>query len=283
MSNINFNDIQLNEWNNNRLCNPLSKRKIKENGSVYKKIKKLYDEQNKTTAANLCPSLEEDVIVDSYQNYRRNKTDPILLLDLPLNNMNDKDLFKFEYKWNPYTGERLKEKDECGALYFDPNSLIHYFYTNRLNNLWIPDSYENNDYIQGHYGDAVGNSPDFEVVGRGKHIEWYLFRLPIIDCYLMKDHFLQSVTMGPILTDKEIKHIYNLSKRYKNFYKDTFGYKRPNLVKIKELYDIAVNPCDLTELNETLASNNLNLSEYEIQQIKFQINTDAVKSLIHFK
>ena len=61
-----------------------------------------------------------------------------------------------------------------------------------------------------------------------------------------------------------------------NFYKDTFGYKRPNLVKIKELYDIAVNPCKLPELYN-------DISEAEIEQIRFEINSDSVKSLIAFK
>ena len=217
--------------------------------------------------------------VDNYECYRRNKIDPILLLDLPLNNMKVKDLFKFEYKWNPYTGERLSEKDECGPLYFDPNSLIHYFYINRLNNLWIPESYIGNDYIQGHHGDALGKFPNFEIVGRGEHPEWYLFRLPIIDCYLMKDHFLQSVTMGPILTNAEIKQIYSLSKRYKKFYKDTFGYHRPNIIRMKELYDDAVNPCDMIH---TLYNNIDTVSEHEMEQIKFQMNSDAVKTLISF-
>ena len=267
MSKINLTDNQLIEWNNNRSYNPLSKRKIKQDGPIYKKIKQIYDDKIKN---------KQDIIVDNYQNHRRNKIDPILLTDLPLNNMKEKDLFKFEYKWNPYTGERLNEKDECGPLYFDPNSLIHYFHSNRLNNLWISEAYENNEYVQGHYGDALGKFPDFEIVGRGKHPEWYLFRLPIVDCYLMKDHFLQSITMGPILTNKEIKNIYNLSKRYKNFYKDTFGYKRPNLVKMKEIYDIATNPCNLYELCKG------SINEYELEQIKFQINSDAVKSLISF-
>ena len=118
MSKINLTDNQLIEWNNNRSYNPLSKRKIKQDGPIYKKIKQIYDDKIKN---------KQDIIVDNYQNNRRNKIDPILLTDLPLNNMKEKDLFKFEYKWNPYTGERLNEKDECGPLYFDPNSLIHYF------------------------------------------------------------------------------------------------------------------------------------------------------------
>ena len=71
------------------------------------------------------------------------------------------------------------------SLYFDPNTLIHYFYINRLKNLWIDESIEDGNYYQGHYGYAVGNGPDFEIKGRGKHPDWYLFRLPIIDCYMI--------------------------------------------------------------------------------------------------
>jgi len=279
MSNIKISELQLIEWNDNRLYNPLTKRKIKENGFIFKKIKKMYDQKTKDDAVKKDDTDEEIEKVDNYECYRRNKIDPILLLDLPLNNMKVKDLFKFEYKWNPYTGERLSEKDECGPLYFDPNSLIHYFYINRLNNLWIPESYIGNDYIQGHHGDALGKFPNFEIVGRGEHPEWYLFRLPIIDCYLMKDHFLQSVTMGPILTNAEIKQIYSLSKRYKKFYKDTFGYHRPNIIRMKELYDDAVNPCDMIH---TLYNNIDTVSEHEMEQIKFQMNSDAVKTLISF-
>ena len=279
MSNIKISELQLIEWNDNRLYNPLTKRKNKENGYIIKKIKKMYDQKTKDDAVKKDDTDEEIEKVDNYECYRRNKIDPILLLDLPLNNMKVKDLFKFEYKWNPYTGERLSEKDECGPLYFDPNSLIHYFYINRLNNLWIPESYIGNDYIQGHHGDALGKFPNFEIVGRGEHPEWYLFRLPIIDCYLMKDHFLQSVTMGPILTNAEIKQIYSLSKRYKKFYKDTFGYHRPNIIRMKELYDDAVNPCDMIH---TLYNNIDTVSEHEMEQIKFQMNSDAVKTLISF-
>ena len=42
-------------------------------------------------------------------------------------------------------------------------------------------------------------------MGRGKHPEMYLFILPIIDCYLEEGFNMMEVTMGPILTDKEVK------------------------------------------------------------------------------
>ncbi len=270
----NITNEQLSEWFNNKTSNPVSKRKIKINGPIYKKIYKLYKQRIKINDTN--NSNIENKIFNNYENYRRNKIDPILLIDLPLNNMQEKDLFKFDLKWNPYTGERLKEKDINGPLYFDPNILINYFYINRLNNLWIDEYFDGNDYIQGHYGDALGKYPNFEIKGRGKHPDWYLFRLPIIDCYFDKDHSLQTVTMGPILNDKEIKRIYTLSKRYKIFYKDMFGIKRPNIIKMKHHYDNAVNP--------NIEYNSLeDLSKDEINQIKFDINSAAVKELIKFK
>ena len=273
---VNINQItndQLITWFNNKTINPVSNRKIKNNGPMFKKLKKLYDSRITNTPVS---SPKNKKIFNDYENYRRNKIDPILLLDLPLNDMEEKDLFKFEYKWDPYTGIRSKQKDPNGALYFDPNVLINYFYMNRLNNLWVNDYFDGNDYIQGHYGDALGKYPNFEIKGRGPHPEWYLFRLPIIDCYLEKDHSLQMVTMGPILTDKEIKKIYTLSKRYKKFYKETFGVKRPNIVKMKQIYDKAVNP--------NLEYNNLEgFTQSEINMVKFDLNSTAVKNLIVFK
>ena len=45
---------------------------------------------------------------------------------------------------------------------------------------------------------------------------------------------------------------------------------------MKELYDIAVNPCKISEIYN-------DISELEMQQIKFELNSDAVRSLISFK
>ena len=47
MSNIKISELQLIEWNDNRLYNPLTKRKIKETGFIFKKIKKMYDQKTR--------------------------------------------------------------------------------------------------------------------------------------------------------------------------------------------------------------------------------------------
>lgn len=218
------------KWEANKLLNPITNRKIKLNGPTYKKY---YTEYTK-----LIQQKNNNKFIDSYKIYRKEKIDPLLHISLPINDKySDKNLFKFEYKWNPYTGERLNVIEEHGPLYFDPDTLIHYFYVNRLNNLW---NYTN-DNFNGYYGDALGKGPNFYIVGRGDFRNWYLFRLPIPDCYLYKDHNLQSVTMGPILTDKEIKEIYTKAKRYGNNYFTNYKKKRPNLIKLKQYYEKAIN------------------------------------------
>lgn len=256
---------QLIKWNINPLYNPLSGRKIKNNGPTYKTLKKLYNKRfiNKE---------------ENYNLFRIDIIDPILLVNLPINNLTINDLFKFDYIWNPYSGNRFLKKDDVGPLYFDPNSLIHYFYINRLNNIWISESYEDGYFIQGHYGDAIGKYPKFTIKSRGDHPEWYLFRLPIIDCYLNKNHYHQSITMGPILNDDEIKKNYNLAKKNKNIFFDTYKYKLPNLIKLKELYDLAVNPLD--EYDKIYKNN---FSNNEINKLKFKTNINAVNKLIKFK
>lgn len=235
-----LNEEQIIQWCNNKEYNPLTKRKIKANGPTYKKLKKCYDlylRKKEEKDAN-------EIIIDNYLTNRRNKIDPILLIELPINSMNDKDIFKFNYQWNPYTGSRtIIEKN--GPLCFDPDTLIHYFYTNRLRGLWTPGHFEYEDgenfWCEGSYGDCVGNGPEFNIKSRGNHPERYLFRLPIPDCYLTKNHFEQSITMGPTLNDEEIKDLYKLSKKYKDNYKLRFNKERPNLLTMKKWYEIAIS------------------------------------------
>ena len=60
MTELNLTKKHLVEWGKNKLLNPLTKRKIKENGPVYKKIKKQYDITMKEVIQN-----------DNYEYYRR--------------------------------------------------------------------------------------------------------------------------------------------------------------------------------------------------------------------
>jgi len=167
-----------------------------------------------------------------YKKLRKEKLDPILLTE-------SDNPFKFHFKWNPYTGAR-NGIDENGPLCFDPDNLIRYFHMNRLNNLWINPTDDAGGYYQGYYGDALGQGPNFNIRGRGEHPEWNLFRLPIMDCYLAKDHNEQFITMGPLLTELEIKEIYRLSELDKKAYKKNFGERKPNLQNMYQYYSYSV-------------------------------------------
>ena len=254
---------ELVKWSKNKLINPRSGRKITQTGKIYKILEKSLKNTN-------MPKLVE--IIDTYRDFRDKNIDPILLEELPVEGYENKKYFKFKFKWNPYTGER-GEIDTNGYLAFDPDTLIHFFYSNRTNYLWETS---NNDYT-GYYGDAVGNGPNFEIIGRGKHPDWNLFRLPIVDCYLIKDHCYQSVTMGPLLEEREIKEIDKLAKKYKSNYKNKFNMKRPSLHKLYQLYQEAINPNPDIGIPDNVIPF---VDENFVKIKKHNANVDAVKKLI---
>jgi hypothetical protein len=278
-----LNDLQIVEWYNKPTINPKTKRKIKVDGPVYKKLKKYnsYDKyliKKKILEKNKEEEEEDknEIITDRYITYRREKIDPLLYESIPLlKNMTEDDLYKFEYKWNPYTGIRTII-DSNGPLWFDPDTLIHHFYISRLRGLWTSGYYETDEianeeiWNQGMYGDCVGNGPDFNNNSRGgKHQERYLFRLPIPDCYLPENHFRQAITMGPILNDKEIIEIYKLANKYGNNYEKRFNKKRPKLKQMKKWYEIAISktPEKLTNyVTEGLEGDILNEIREEINR-----------------
>ena len=63
------------EWENNKMKNPYTGKKIKENGPTYKKLKKIYD------------------------NYIKNELSP-------LNSIEDKDIISFKTIWTEINGEK---------------------------------------------------------------------------------------------------------------------------------------------------------------------------------
>ena len=133
---------------------------------------------------------------------------------------------------------------------------------------------DNTGYYEGYFDDGVGAGEDFFLPGRDYHPEWYIFRLPIIDCYLTKDHRKQHITFGPKLTDDEIKDIEVKANKRPNNYKKLFGVNRPSLTIMKKLYDnaIATEP-ELPFKDTTLTKNKL-------CKLYNKINRDSVQALI---
>jgi len=171
---------------------------------------------------------------ETYRTMRELKLDPITHEKVP------EDLqFKFEYMWDPITGERLG-KDKYGPLYFNVINLSKNFYYNRLRLLWTEGEIENGIRYEGYYGDGVEAGQDLFINGRGDHKHMHLFRLPIIDCYLPEKFSMSIITMGPLLNNNEIKEIQDKIDSYYNKQKKPIKKIRFNLCHMKECYDFAI-------------------------------------------
>lgn len=216
-----------------------------------------------------------DSTTTEYYRVMRERKMNVILHDTQ--NYNPLQAFTFKYQWDPYTGERSKELDPYGPLYFHPDDLIRYFYTNRLNMLWTEPIDEGNSgyYYEGMYGDAVGAGENIYIPSRGHYPENYLFRLPIVDCYIEKNSDMSIVTMGPKLNDDELIQIENLANTYypKN-YKNVYKTPRPSLTKLKQLYDQAINPTpDISQIESLY-------KKLSIEELYNKANCLAVDELV---
>ena len=209
----------------------------------------------------------EDRTTEYYKTLRIRKMDPLINIDL-----DDDTSFKFKYMWDSYTGER-KEPDPFGPLYFDADSLIHYYYVNRLKNLWNEPVDEINGLYEGYYDMLLGSGNNINIIGRGECPEKYLFRIPIIDCYLEKDYNKSIITMGPRLTDEEAKEIDTIAQKHPLNYKAMFSKTRPSLYKMKKYYDEAIND------NPNITLRIIDYSEEKIKELKYFANCKAVDKL----
>lgn len=187
---------------------------------------------------------------ETYRIKRQFKIDPLTDQEIP-NNM----IFEYKYRWDPYTGEVLDE-DPIGPLCFNALTLYNYYYSNRFKGLWNPPAGQ----FEGYYGDLVGTGTNLEIKSRGANPEKYLFRIPIIDCYLPPEHNLSIITLGPILTDDDIDLIdkivmvkgrnSNLKlKTIKEYYDCaiTNNLTDPRFIKFKEKLSSAFTECEMME------------------------------------
>ena len=203
--------------------------------------------------------------MDYYCTMRKVGVDPITC-----EKISDIFAFKVDYMWDPYTGERL-QTDPFGPLSFDPITLVYYFYTIRTKKLWMNDVGDKTGYFQGTYDDAVGIGDDFPIPGRGNYREWYIFRLPISDCYLQENYSRQIVTMGPKLTYEDICKIDDLADKIGE-YKFRYRKKKPSLKEIWKYYHIAISKTPHIPNGEYL-------SKLELQNAREALNRAAVDIL----
>ena len=206
---------------------------------------------------------------ETYRIKRLYKIDPILDNEIP-----NELIFEFKYKWNPYTGVR-GVIDDIGPLCFNAINLYDYYYINRYNGLWTPPQ----DGFQGIYGDMVGRGKNIIVKSRGTYPEKYLFRLPIIDCYLSPTHNLSVITMGPELIEEEINQIDMIITK---LHPKKSNSKFSSLTILKYYYDRAldISPDSNSDDIKELKSKYPNLSPSEINQ---KYNRYYVDKLVNLK
>ncbi len=205
---------------------------------------------------------------ETYRIKRLYKIDPLTDQTIP-----DYLIIEFSNVWNPYTGKIL-DIDVTGPLCFNALSLYDYYFVNRFKGIWNPPQ----NQFQGYYGEYLGGGLNLEIKSRGTNPEKYLYRLPIIDCYLPISHNLSTITMGPKLTDEQIDKIDDIvSKYHKN--KNNFT----PLKTLKELYDNAI--CSESELavnsiaKTWFKSNNYKLNKKEHLEKFNRFNVDKLVNL----
>ena len=202
---------------------------------------------------------------ESYRIKRQLKIDPLTDTEIPPHL-----IFEYKYRWDPYTG-KIIDDDPVGPLCFNALTLYDFIFSIRFKGLWNPPV----DGFQGFYGDLVGSGIKMEIKSRGANIEKYIFRLPIIDCYLPPEHNLSFVTIGPILSDEDIERIDEIVKKYhKNKYNIT------GLKTIKEYYDLAItNDTSDKEFNKYKEKNNFAFSEKEMLENFNRVYVDKIVKL----
>ena len=240
-------------FNSNKLYNPYTKRKIKKNKKTYNKLVKLLDEFIKTNS-------------NFYINNRINNICPLSFEKLSYGYIEHR-------MWNSITGEFLNNNDPFGPLIIDVNYLVNYFYINRLRHIYTFPTIDQTGVL----GDAIGKYPNFYLPGRGSNPQWYLFRLPINDCYIDKKN-LKYITMGPKLSFHDIQIIYDLCKRL-NTYHFLFNKPIPNIVEMYKIYHKIIEKCPYN-LDSTVIQT---LGSEYISQLESDYFIPYINKLIHFK
>ncbi len=189
----------------------------------------------------------------AYKLMRLQKIDPI-----DGTNIDEDTCFKYNYIWDSFTGDLLYDnetlvEDPFGPLCFSPCNIVKTIYYRRLDNIWVKTN-NNNDYDNDYYyGDNVGIGNNFEITGRGIYKERHLFRLPVVDCYLPKNHNAMMVTMGPLLTNDDVLLIDNLITRHwieidqeiNKIYE-----KIKSLVNLKKIYELIINSDPISSFSQ---------------------------------
>ena len=214
-------------------------------------------------------AINYDENTKKYCIYRKLNIDPLSLEVMD----SSYPVFKIYKIWDAYNGE-FKENDPFGPLCFDPINLAIYFWTNRYVHL-LKDSDDVNNIST---DDGLGAGVNFIVNGKGQYPERYLWRIPVVDCYIEKTNsvkenaFLSSIPkMGPILLRKDIIELDCLVKKCAKLYPNRLS-RIPDLLGIFDIYHIAIDPePDISGIHN-----------YEsIMEARNMVNIDAAYQLVY--
>lgn len=208
--------------------------------------------------------------------FRRKKIDPVL------NNgqVSEELSWSFPNMWNPHTGDIIDKEDPFGPITFNVVSIANYIWLNRLKKLWVPEGYHphTGEYLSAHYEEGIGMGEKFNIISRGEHPEWYIFRLPVNDIYVL-EHMKMVPSMGPKLTKEDIIKINTIlhTNAGKNAYITEYNTLPPNLIEIWEHYHIAIskNPTEDPEYSLFY----FNLSE-RVQDMGMTMESDLAQELL---
>jgi len=200
---------------------------------------------NKISVENNSSYDFDKTTMETYRVMRELKLDPISHQKVP-----EELQFNFKHMWNPFTGE-ITEIDRYGPLCFNVLTLVTNFYYNRLRMLWTNGETIDGIKYEGYYGDGVGSGENLYIPNKGDNKHLYLFRLPIIDCYLSKNFNMSVITMGPKITNEDILTIQTMIDNYYEKNKKITKKIKCNLVKMKELYDIAISKSSTDKMTIT--------------------------------
>jgi len=221
----------------------------------------------------------DNMTMEYYRSLRERKMDPVTL-----EVVSPEIVFEFPFEWDPYTGERRDIKDPYGSFWFDPHSLCYLIYKNKLRMLWKSETDEAGGIFQGYYDACVGAGDDMKIVSRGSYIECYPFRLPVIDCYIPIDADNSIITMGPKLTNSEIRKIDELVKLKGHMtYLSKFNFNKkvkipPDLSKIKFYYDQAISK--EPDISEYVSEHDMStISKSTLEELRSRANRIAVDKL----
>lgn len=174
----------------------------------------------------------------TFKTLRLNKMDPITAMPIPEN------LTPFEVPnmWDPITGEFLKTPDPFGPIVFNPLGLIREFYAKRCSHVWNPAQDGADGYYEGYPGEGLGTGETFFVKSRGHYPEWFVFRVPIKNCYIEKDADRSVPRMGPKLSRDDIVRLYEFCKKATSQQLAEFSLTvLPNIVQVYDTYMEAIS------------------------------------------